>query len=78
MFLVLLCKPDKSSFVLSYNAQVTDSNIRSAVVVDLVLGGALLICFLVAQSRSILYKFRLVRSWECLGCAFHGLIQQLF
>jgi hypothetical protein len=37
-----------------------DTGIKSAAIVDAVLGGLMLIAFILVQSRSVLYKIRLV------------------
>ncbi|KAF5828952.1 late exocytosis, associated with Golgi transport-domain-containing protein [Dunaliella salina] len=42
------------------NTKTTDSNVRGAIVIDVVIGAILLFLFVIFQSRSILYKFRLV------------------
>ncbi|KAL6745977.1 late exocytosis, associated with Golgi transport-domain-containing protein [Haematococcus lacustris] len=42
------------------NNRVTDQNIRSSLIIDVCLGGALILLFSVLQRSSVLYRFRLV------------------
>ncbi|KAL6750428.1 late exocytosis, associated with Golgi transport-domain-containing protein [Haematococcus lacustris] len=55
-----------SSLISMPDNNVSDANIKSAVVVDIALGVALMGLFVILQARSILYKIRLVSPYVSL------------